>query len=308
MGNKELNKTIKRLLKLSASIVDKFEILASLAFHNKEYSEQYLEHFNLLNDYLYRETIIVNNLSIDELETIFKLLPEYDDNSDGYMRLHIFIDDKINEYLIKNNEDKNENEDYQEDSEESINDDNQSEIISDNEDEVINKYYTEEENEKYAGMVMDNIAIIVLKKMYDRINNTYADNKKDNKYKKRLLKELKSFKYWVLAIDRNLETIGVNYKFDISKIPTYNELNFDISSICHNDCVDFIERMYNNSEIDYDPTAMSEVLFNFMCFEEFIKYIDDESVDKLIELCDELGKSNNFFSNKVREKLIMNKR
>ena len=295
MVNKDLKKKIKRLLNLSSMIVDKFEILASLSYHDHENSLQYEEHYNELKEYMNTEAVIVNNLSLEDLNQIFKELPKYDDNTDGYIRLHIYIDDKINELLLKNDE---------EDLENDISEEEELEVLED--DEEVEKYYIEEEeNEKYSGIVMDNIAIIVLKKMYDRINNTIADNKGDNKYKRRLLKELKSFKYWVLSIDRHLECIGIDYKFDINKIPELGNPKIDTSSICHNDCVDLIERMYNNSKIDYEPTVISEVLFNFMCFEEFLKYIDDESVNKLIELCDELSiNKDSYYGNIVKEKLV----
>ena len=301
MNNKDYHKTIKRLLKLSSMINEKFEILAELSYRDRENTMQYDEQYNLLKDYVHRETIIINNLNLDDLKQIFNLLPKYDDNTDEYMRLHIYIDDLINNYLIKD-EDNSDN--YEEDIDEDIDsiDEEDKENITDN------YYVSEEENEKYAGIVMDKIAIIVLKKMYDRINNTYADNKEDIKYKKRLLKELKSFKYWVFAIDTHLEKIGIDYRFNLDKLPLLNMPNIDMNNICYNDSVELIERMYNYHDVDYDPTDISEVLFNYMCFEEFIKVLNDEEIDKLIELCNELSsKSDNYYGNIVREKLIRKK-
>lgn len=308
MENKELNNKIKRLLSLSDKILDKFEILASLSYRNKENSSQYLDHFDELKDYINQETIIVNNLSLDNLEKIFNLLPEYDDNSDAYNRLHIYIDDKISEYLIKNNSDEI-YEYNEEDIEEDVIDDTLNDAAVEEDNDIISKYALPEEDlEKYAGYVIDSIAIIVLKRMYERINNTYADNKNDSKYKKRLLKELNSFKYFVLSIDRNLELIGINYKFDLTKIPLFESLDIDKSKICHNSSLEIIERMYNTREIDYEPTQIAEVLFNYMCLEEYMKYLDNESFDKLIQLCDELdSKGHSYYGDKTKEKLLKRK-
>ena len=308
MNNKELNKKMKRLLNISYQVVDIFDALADLAYHNNENSQQFLDFYEDLKKCINSESVIVNNLSLEQLEYISKSLKNYDDNSDGYNRLYVYIEDKIDEYYLKN-ENNNEDKSEYDDIDIELDDDMQADLGNKEISEIEKYYIDEEDTERYEGMVTDNIALVVLKNMYDMINNTFSNNKGDNKYKKRLLRDLKAFKYIVFCMDRNLEIIGINYKFDINKIPVYTDFKIDASRICHNDCVDIISRLYDKLDIDYDPSIMNEMLFNYMIFLEYLNRIDDESVDKLLELCYELEeKSNSFYGQKLKETLIKKKK
>lgn len=305
---KDNKKIIRRLLNLSQLVLDEIDVLANLSYRDKENTSQFDDHVKDISDYLNQERIILNNISLDNLEIIFKELKQYDDDSDAYLRCYVLVDDKIEE-LYNDKEEDNDYERYNELEDNIENDDTQKE----NEDDAtifLEKYHVdEEENEKYAIKVLDNVATIVIKRMLSRIENTITDNKKDNKYKKVLIKYFKKFKYFYFTLDNELELLGAKYKFNLNNIPMPYSYNIDISKIYHNQCVTILDKLYSSKEIDYNPDNMEEALFNMMLLEEYLKGIDEESINKLIELTDELEVKygHNFYGNIAKNKVLTRK-
>ena len=305
---KDNKKIIRRLLNLSQLILDEIDVLANLSYRDKENTEQFNDHVNDISNYLNQERIILNNISLDNLLNIFKELKQYDDDSDAYLRCYVLVEDKIEE-LYNDKEEDNDYERYNELEDNIENDDTQKE----NEDDAtifLEKYHVdEEENEKYAIKVLDNVATIVIKRMLSRIENTITDNKKDNKYKKLLIRNFKKFKYFYFTLDNELEILGAKYKFNINNIPMPYSYNIDISKIFHNQCVTILDKLYSSKEIDYNPDNMEEALFNMMLLEEYLKGIDEESINKLIELTDELEVKygHNFYGNIAKNKVLTRK-
>ena len=305
---KDNKKIIRRLLNLSQLVLDEIDVLANLSYRDRENTSQFDDHVKDISDYLNQERIILNNISLDNLEIIFKELKQYDDDSDAYLRCYVLVDDKIEE-LYNDKEEDNDYERYNELEDNIENDDTQKE----NEDDAtifLEKYHVdEEENEKYAIKVLDNVATIVIKRMLSRIENTITDNKKDNKYKKVLIKYFKKFKYFYFTLDNELELLGAKYKFNINNIPMPYSYNIDISKIYHNQCVTILDKLYSSKEIDYNPDNMEEALFNMMLLEEYLKGIDEESINKLIELTGELEVKygHNFYGNIAKNKVLTRK-
>ena len=304
MNDKEryTQKVIKRLIKNSQDICLEFEILCSLSFHNRENTEQFNDHIKDLSDFLNQEAVIINNQSLDNLELIYKNIIKYDDNTDAFNRISIIIDDKIKEIYDT----------YGYNQEDIQVDDYQVDIVKENDDndfdvsKIFDDYFTDEEiNEKEANKVIDNIAIYVLKNMDKRINETIADNKNDIKYKRRLINQLKVFKYFVFTLDLRLEKYGVKYKFNVNNIPmpTINNVDTDLS---RNQTINCIEKLYNVKNNENRPSEINEALFNMMLLEIYIRYLDEEDIDKLREMCSNVNEHilDSFYGNLAFSKLI----
>ena len=297
--NKDINKIIKRLIKISQSIIDEFEVLSDLSYHDLEETSQYSDHLEDVKNYLNTEAVIINNLDLKTLKEIFIKLLEYDDNTDAYKRTYLNIDNRIE--LLSQDEQLEDNSDMEYDEDECH------DVTDAEDDDFIMKYYLdEEETEKYELEVIDYISINILKEMYNRIINTYTDNKRNKKYQKRLLKDLKVFKYFVLGIDINLERIGVNYRFNLEHIPNIGRPNVDTSIISYNQCVTDLEKLYGVLADETDVSDINEILFNMMCFEAYLEDIDDEKLKRLISLCYELEEhsSYHFYGNIAKEKIL----
>ena len=145
--------------------------------------------------------------------------------------------------------------------------------------------------------------------MYDRIINTYTDNKRDSKYQKRLLKDLKVFKYNVLGLDLNLERIGVNYRFNIEKIPNMNKPDIDTSTISYNQCITHLEKLYNlftNFKNEYINYNLKNNTFELVGYDEDLEDIDEDQLKRLLSLCDELEDHSryHFYGNIAKEKIL----
>ena len=296
---------IKRLIKISENICHEFEVLTDLSFHNRENTEQFNDHINDVSNYLNQESVIINTLSYDVINAIYKELPKYDDNSDAFNRLSVIIDDKI--------KDMDDEKDIDEDDIplDDFEFDNIKEIDPKNTDidSITNKYIVDEEiSDKDATRYIDNVSIFVLKKMYERINDTYTDNKSDNKYKKRLINQLKVFKYFVFTLDLKLEKIGVRYKFNLDSIPTplIDSLDSDLS---RNQVIACIEKLYKFKNNEYRFSEINEALFNMMLLEIYLEHLTIEDIDKLIEMCGFLNNIviNSFYGNMAMDKLIKKK-
>lgn len=309
---KDNTKTIKRLISLSQLIIDEIDVLASLSYNNLEDSSQFDDHFTDIRGYINQEKVILNNISLKDLTEIFNDLSKYDDDSDAYSRCYVNIDDRLNA-LLDEEEKKKENDSTAEEISEE--DAEVIEIIEDgeedsNEDVILDKYFVdEEETEAYAIKVIDNISTIVIKKMLQRIMDTLADNKQDNKYKKRLIKYFQKFKYFYFTLDNQLELLGVRYRFDINKIPNPYDLSIDSAKIFHNQCVTILDKLYEAKDISYDPEKMEELLFNMMMLEEYLNGVNHESIDRLIELTDDLEQKYgiNYFGNIAKQKILAKK-
>ena len=311
-------KIIRRLLNLSQLIIDEFEVLADLSYLDKEETSQFDDHIHDVKGYLDSEKVVLNNISLNNLIDLFNELQEYDDHSDAYDRCYIIVDDKLNSLLDKDEDISDEEkkrifeaEDTEANYQEEDDDDIDSEEDDQEEDKnFLNKYYfDEEENEDNAPYVIRNMATIVIKKMLKRIYDTMADNKKDNKYKKRLIKHFKKYKYVYFGLDNQLENLGVSYRFNVDKIPNPYPFDFDTSRIFHNQCVTLLDKLYADKDIDYSLDSMENMLFDMMLLEEYLNCINDESIAKLTELTDELEikYGHNYFGNIGKQKVLAKK-
>ena len=301
---KEIDKIIKRLMHISYEINREFEELAELSYHDGEETEKFNDHIEYLKSLFNSEAVIINNLDLTVLKEIYQLLPAYDDETVAFDRTSICIEDKILELSHKEGnyeclEEINDEEDLCENLE----------LPNDDEQEIIEKYYLEdEENERYEEAFIDYISIKTLKNIRDRIDSTKADNKNDAKYKKRLLKNLKTFKYLVLAQNRHLEKLGVHYRFNISKMPYLECPDIDVSIISYNHCILLLSKLYNplDEDDELDNTAIN--LFNMMSFETYLNNVDKENLEKLLMLCNELTeKAKNPYYGNIAKAKILNK-
>ena len=302
--NKDIDKIIKRLIKISQSIIDEFAVLSDLSYHDRENTSQFNDHIEDIKNYLNSEAVIINNIDLKTLKEIFKRLPDYDDDTDAYERTHLNIDNRIE--VLEQNEEFEDNEEI-EYNENEYEESEYNEIDDEDDDDYIRKYYLDnEEYEKYELEVIDCISINILKQMYKRIINTYTDNKRDSKYQKRLLKNLKMFKYIVLGLDLNLEKIGVNYRFNLERIPNMNKPDIDTSTISYNQCITHLEKLYNTEEDENSISDINENLFNMMCLEVFLEDIDEDQIKRLLSLCDELEEHTtyHFYGNIAKEKIL----
>lgn len=306
---KDTKKIIRRLLNISQLIIDEIDVLSNLSYLDKEKTSQFSQHVKDISDYLNQEKIIINNLNLNELKSIYKDLEQYDDDSDVYARTSILIDDKISDFLdaidmmdsLGGKEEDNDDNDYQ---------DMVDEEMDINDDDLVNKYHeSEEENEKYAIKVINSVATIAIKNMLKRIEYTIADNKVDIKYKKTLIRNFRKFKYFFFTLDNDLEVTGAKYNFNVNLMPMPYKFNFDTSLIYYNECVTILDKLYSFKDINYKPDDLLEALFNMMMFEIYLNGINPEYISKLNELSLELDNKygTNYYGKMAKQK-ILNKR
>ena len=280
---KSIDGIIKRLLNLSELIMDEIDILADLSYYDQEDTPNFNSHVESIASFLNSERVILNNLSIDELKEIYEKLPDYDNDTDEFDRCSVNISDKLAEVMEKNNIDYLENDNFDE---EKVND---NETEDDTEEDICDKYVMAiNDSQKNVMYIVDNIATVVIKKMLDRINSTSTDNKKDDKYKKRLIRYFNKFKYYFFKLDINLEYLGVKYRFDVNKIPMPIKTDIQCEALSNNECITLLERLYKFKDSDFDLEDMSFGLFNMMLFEKFLDNLSVDAIDNLKELCQEL--------------------
>lgn len=269
---------IKRLLNLSELILDEIDILANLSYYGMEDTPDFDSHIATFGSFLNSEKVILNNLGVDELKEIYDKLPSYDNHTDEFDRCSVNVSDKLAEVMEKNDLNYIGDDDSLE---------NGTEI--DTEEDIGDKYIMEiNDSQKDVMAIVDNLATVVIKKMLTRIDNTFTDNKKDEKYKKRLIRYFKKFKYYYFKLDIDLEYLGLNYRFNVDKIPMPLKINSECEALCNNECITLLERLYEFKEHDFDLENMSFGLFNMMLFEEFLDNLSVESIDNLKEFCHEL--------------------
>ena len=280
-------KILNRLLNLSDKICLEIEHLANLSALNLENNDKYKEHIETLKSYVEQESNIINTINCRKLQKIVMLLNEKNEESISANRLFDLLDEKIDELLIDEENDQEENNLSSDDELPDI------ELEDDDETETsfLNKYYEPEDDlEKYIDYTIDKVSIIALKKMHERIYQTQSSNKQDNQYKKTLLNYLRQFKYYVFSIDSKLEKIGIEYDFDIDKIPYLKQLEIDVSPIYHNECIQILYKLYLLKIKDNQKVSeVSELLFDTICFEEYLNELDNDYITNLITLCDELN-------------------
>ena len=272
---KDIKTIIKRLLSLSEMIMEEMDALENLSYYNHEGTPEFDKHVENISSFLNQEKVILNNLSPEELKEIYRILPDFDNDTDEFDRCSVNISDKLDdtleddEYVLENEEQE----------------------IEIEEDDILDKYNVETDlSNKETMNIIDNIATLVIKKMFKRIDDTYADNKQDFQYKKRLMRYFNRFKYYYFRLDLDLEYLGVKYRFNVDKIPTPLKINADYSTLSNNECITLLDKLYGFKNNDFDLENMSFGLFNMLLFDEFSKNLTDESVDNLIELCHDLEK------------------
>ena len=66
--------------------------------------------------------------------------------------------------------------------------------------------------------------------------------------------------------------------------------------------------MVKNNE--YYLEEISKALFEMLCFEEYLEKIDNENIDKLLELCEKLDNfyKSSFYGNIAKNKLLTKKK
>lgn len=301
----DVKKIYNRLIGLSQNIIDEFQILANLSFMNRENTEQFLDHATDLEKLLEHEKIILYNLKPEVYKELCEYLVTMDENTQVFARTLDLVCDFFDErFESKKKETIEENYEFDEDDYPSRYEDNDNKEALD----IVDNYYTDEEDcEKYAKDIIVYMATKVIKNMYNRINNTYTDNASDKKFKKRLLRYFNQFKYYYFMLNNKLEWLGVNTLFDIEKIPdvSFPKTDTDLESIYYNECVTIIESLYNLRNSNKYLEGISIGLFNMMMFDEYIDYISDEFINKLIDLCNDLDNDKDYFyGNIAKSKLV----
>ena len=304
--NKNIDKIIKRLINISQSIIDEFEVLSDLSYHDLEETDQFNDHIEDTKNYLNTEAVIINNLDLNTLKEIFKKLPKYDDGTVAYERTHLNIDNRIE--VLNQDEEFEDDYDYEDTEPDTFEEHDETDNYEDD-DDIRNYYLDNEEYEKYELEVIDGISVNVLKQMANRIKNTYTDNKRDHKYQKRLLKNLKTFKYFVLGTDLNLEKIGVNYHFNLKLIPNISKPNIDTSTISYNQCITHLVKLYYILEDENNINDIIDYLFNMMCLETYLEDLDDEKMKRLTEVCEKIEEHSTYpFYGRIAKEKILKKR
>lgn len=273
---KDIKKISKRLLDISYQITKIFDELSNLSYYNQENSQQFKDLCEDLEKLFNTESIILNNLTIKELDTIYEYLSESDDESDKYSRCL--------DVLCETADDRELNSDAEE--EIATDTDFESEIDEETKDEVIEniKYFfkDEEDNQEYTDYVINKVAIIALKKMADRINKTSVDNQNDKAYKKRLIRELREFKYYVFRLNLKMEKLALKHHFNIESIPDLVETDEDLSNIYYNQVLLLLDELYSVEMPINDHYEVAEALFHIICFEECLEKAEPD-YEKMLE-------------------------
>ena len=314
------NETMKKLLFISDQICEIYETMYNLSMTNQEKSNKYESTIEFFENYISQENTLLDNSSKNDLISILKNLYEYSNEDSALNRCY----ETVRYYFLNK---------YPEDKEivEKIEGIESTEVVfvyedDDDSEEIIDEEYDEDnidgEDEEKAGYLEiayedeENIAsfvnyvtlrtkINVIKKIYHHIKNTQTDNKTDSKYKKELLKQLKGFKCDFFFQNRDTEQLGIKCHFDVNKLPTLPKLDENIASICFNECIDILDELYLMPSEEREVYAVLETLFSMLCFDEYIKELSPEQINKLIEVCYQIEAniSKSFFGNIGLQKL-----
>lgn len=278
---------LKRLISISEQICIENGALIDMTANNLENTEKFDEHIEKILNLLDKETSIIESLSLNKLNEFEKILYKYYDSYVAYNRLFQLIESIIEERTNNILDDSEASTEFEETNDEL--EDNETELPAESQEEtLLDTYYMDTENqEKYLTSVIDRITIIVAKKMYQRISETEASTKSEVKYKKKLLKFFKEFKYYFFTLDHKLEKIGATYKYNIQSIPIPEEINEDLNSIYYNRCIDLLDTLYSTN-ITLQKNEILISLYHLMCIEEYIQYLDKDALNKLIDFCEEL--------------------
>lgn len=308
------DKTLNRLLTLSEKICILEDELADLSAKDLESSPPFKKYVKDLNELLDKESIIINTLSLDKINKYQKILSandKHDDTAVAFNRLFQLIQDKLDErdntLLFQKEEKHNNNDDTNEEDDDleislEPNEDAPENLITDEIEEevaILDDYYIDSfELDKYLINVIDRTSLIVIKKMYDRINTTTSDNKTEAKYKKQLLKYLKQFKYYIFCLDYKIERLAAKHSFNLNSIPEIKEPDIDLSPLYHNQSIDILDTLYSSSTSLRKSSDILKLLYELMCLEEYTKKLDKESLTKLLSFCEKLetipNNDNNF--------------
>lgn len=317
---------LKRLLSISEQICIEEEALSDMSAMDLENTEKFNNHIQKLLSLLDKESIIINSLSLEKINKFQQILfsnDKHDDTAVAFNRLFQLIQDKLDERennipknINNNDEDNSPKEDIEDDDEletELIEKEPEDIVIPDkfkNEVAILDDYYMDTFNlEKYLPHIIDRISIIVAKKMYQRINNTNAETKLESKYKKKLLKYLKEFKYYIFTLDYKLERLGATHNYNIEAIPNIPEIKEDLTPLYHNQTINMLDSLYSSDISIRKPADILRLLYELMCLEEYIKYLDDKSLNNILAFCEdieEMIKNPNFGSygkTRIKERL-----
>lgn len=323
------DKKLNELMRLSEQICNEEGALAELSRRDLENTDSFMEHIKKLTSFLDKENKIISSLSIEKLnqyEQIMHANDKCDDKPIPFNRLFQLLQDKIEEYECSNPFDINiENttsdevtyignpntEDIDDDYAEEANEDNSDELDDIQKSiEALSEYYEETyQLDKYIPYIFDNVAITIAHKIYRRIQDTTAQNKSETNYRNKLLNYLKQFKYYIFSLDYRLERIGVNYHFNIDAIPNFPELSIDLKPLYHNQSINVLYNLYSSSISSKSDNEILILLFDLMCLEEYIKYLDISHLNKLLEFCEkkeEISSTPNLGSSgkaKIKERL-----
>lgn len=295
---------LKRLLSLSEQICIEEDALTDMTVNNLENTEKFDEHIDKLLSLFDKEEKIINSLSLNQINKFRRILDTNDKHNDKYVaynRLSQLITDILDERTYNNpklalelyqSKDESEEEiteelDSDTESDSEYNDD--IEITDEMEDEIalLDDFYKNTDNlEKYLPSVIDRTTIIVAKKMYQRIRDTISSNKIEAKYKKKLLRFFKEFKYYFFTLDYKLERIGATHKYNLESIPIPEVINEDLTPLYHNQCIDSLDSLYSTDLSIQKNNDILTALYQLMCIEEYIKYLDKDSLNTLLEFCD----------------------
>jgi len=322
-----LNETIKKLLFISDQICEIYEDLYNLSMMNQEKSNKYNDAIEFFENYIFQESTLLDNSSKDELITILKILFEYSTKDAAmnrcyetvkYYFLNKYPEDKqiveeledieITELFFSTEKGEENTEEYNEDD----TDEYEEENSKDEENFQLIEFEYEDESDvsSYINYVNLRTKINVIKKMYHHIKNTETFNKIDSKYKKELLKQLKGFKCDFFFQNRDTEQLGIKCHFDINKLPNLPKPNENITSICYNECLDILDELYLIPNEEREAYTILETLFSMLCFDEYIKELSHEQIDRLIEVCYQIEAniSKSFFGNIGLQKLVRTKK
>ena len=308
-----LNEITKKLLFISEQICEIYEDLYNLSMKNLEKSNKYNDAIDFFENYISQETALLNKLSKEELIVSLKSLFEYAYEDAAINRCY----ETIRYYFLNKYPDDKSIIDEIEgptiaeisfigEDEEDIEENEESKNAFENFSMIEFEYEDEEEVSSYIDYTTLRTKINVIKKMQQYIKNTEASNKIDSKYKKELLKQLKGFKCDFFFQNRDTEQLGINCHFDVNKLPNLPKIDENVTSIYYNECLDILDELYLISNEERDTYTILETLFSMLCFDEYIKSLSHEQINRLIEVCRQIEANipNSFFGNIGLQKLV----
>ena len=285
------------LFQITKKIDNEYSILMELSSKNRENTQEYNYHLNNLYNYIIESIDYCSQFSIDTLQIMLtnfnKYNQKYPEEYCYYYGINVisYVIDKKEIDLRKEQKPSEYNEELnyeesEEDDEETI---DTYEYEDSEEIPIENKYYLlypDNLDDQYDE-AMNIIYIAATRKVLLSITNIQTTTKRESEYRNRLLKIYHTYsKYDFLSSNIPLELMAIKAHFNPFLI--FVSTDTDFSSLYYNQAIDLIRTMYEQDIKDTNEKIICENLFNTLCLEEILNYLDLEKIIKLRNFCYDL--------------------